>query len=134
MSAASPTGVGQVRGGAEVPRLSLYPYLLIYYPNQLFSHLRAVLFKLYIHTALMITLPIATYFLSASYYFQGWQYTFLLLNRNLNEFFFFNLWTKGDNNTTKAAIASAAIANLVVISFIISAFMEDTETVRKKKE
>ncbi|CAG8595754.1 1296_t:CDS:2 [Ambispora gerdemannii] len=72
---------------------------------------RHVVFKLYLHTLFMVILPIATYFLSAHYYFQG------------------------ENNTTKAAIAAVLVANLVVVSFIVTAFREDMkEPLRQKKE
>ncbi|CAG8533351.1 13019_t:CDS:2 [Ambispora leptoticha] len=72
---------------------------------------RHVVVKLFLHTSLMVILPIATYFLSSFYYFQG------------------------ENNTTKAAIAAVLVANLVVASFVVTAFREDkVEPSRLKKE
>ncbi|CAG8561849.1 9464_t:CDS:2 [Paraglomus brasilianum] len=75
---------------------------------------RNVFVKLYVHTVFMVILPIATYFYTSNYYYDG------------------------DSRTTKAAISAVVVANLVVFSFIITAFMEDVgdkkEDVRLKND
>ncbi|CAG8432875.1 4704_t:CDS:2 [Diversispora eburnea] len=71
---------------------------------------RSVIFKLYAHTLLMVFLPIGTYFFTSNYFFQG------------------------ELNTTYAALSAAGIANVVVLSFIITAFMEDTSVQKRDKK
>ncbi|CAG8631327.1 29779_t:CDS:2 [Racocetra persica] len=41
---------------------------------------------------------------------------------------------KGDYGTTKAALSAAGIANVVVFSFIITAFMEDSGDKHQKRD
>ncbi|CAG8797115.1 7644_t:CDS:2, partial [Dentiscutata erythropus] len=70
---------------------------------------RSVIYKLYIHTLCMVVLPISTYFYTSKYFFEG------------------------ENGPTKAALSAAGIANAVVISFIITAFMEDSGEKHQKR-
>ncbi|CAG8450845.1 18582_t:CDS:2 [Acaulospora morrowiae] len=71
---------------------------------------RFVVFKLYLHTLLMVFLPLGTYFFTAKYCFEG-------------EF-----------KTTYAALSAAGIANVVLLSFIITAFVEDSSVQTKDKK
>ncbi|CAI2171618.1 14128_t:CDS:2 [Funneliformis geosporum] len=75
---------------------------------------RGVIFKLAIHTLMMIFLPLSTYYYTSNHYFEG------------------------ENKATFAALAAAGIANLVVFSFIVTAALEDSgdvqQTKRDKKE
>ncbi|RIB17034.1 hypothetical protein C2G38_1969432, partial [Gigaspora rosea] len=70
---------------------------------------RSVIYKLYIHTFFMVVLPISTYFYTSKYFFEEY-------------------------GTTKAALSAAGIANAVVFSFIITAFMEDSGEKHQKRE
>ncbi|CAG8520757.1 14281_t:CDS:2 [Cetraspora pellucida] len=70
---------------------------------------RSVIFKVYLHTLLMVVLPISTYFYTSKYFFE-------------------------DYGTTKAALFAAGIANVVVFSFIITAFMEDSGDKHQKRD
>ncbi|RHZ77684.1 hypothetical protein Glove_174g109 [Diversispora epigaea] len=71
---------------------------------------RSVILKLYAHTLLMVFLPLGTYFFTSNYFFQG------------------------ELNTTYAALSAAGIANVVVLSFIITAFMEDSSVQKRDKK
>lgn len=58
----------------------------------------------------MVVLPLSTYFYTSKYFFEG------------------------EYGTTKAALSAAGIANAVVFSFIITAFMEDSGEKHQKRE
>ncbi|GAA5833331.1 hypothetical protein JCM5353_008537 [Sporobolomyces roseus] len=64
------------------------------------ENLSPVVWKLSIFTLLMILGPIGTYFLTLNYYFR---------------------------DPTPAAISAALVANLVLVGFVVVAFMEDSD-------
>lgn len=70
----------------------------------------SALYKLVFFALLILIAPLATYFGSLKYYFDG-------------------------QNTTAAAIAAAVVVNLVLVAYIVVAFLEDqgTPTTRPKQ-
>ncbi|BFZ55892.1 vacuolar ATPase assembly integral membrane protein vma21 [Savitreella phatthalungensis] len=67
----------------------------------------AVLSKLLLFSLAMLVLPLSAYYLSLEYLFQGYK-------------------------TTHAAITAAVVANLVLVGYVIAAFLEDDSVVQTR--